>query len=152
MSVGGLGSSLTQHLLCQAAQKSGSFKAIRRPTVLIYLFLFLFFFFPSRQGTAMTFLQGHQDEWCTFCVSKHRKALCSVTDILFGPDTSYSPGPIEEAASWATTSGIHTHSGLGVGAVCLAMKHWPCCLCSPEFSLCFLQKPLYSQTHLSYAH
>lgn len=63
----------------------------------------------------MTFLQGHQGEGCTFCVSKHRKASCSVTDILFDPDTSYTPGPIEEAASWASTSGMRTHSGFAGG-------------------------------------
>lgn len=60
----------------------------------------------------MTFLQDHQDEGCTFWVSKHRKVACSAKDILFGPDASYSPGPIE-VASWAFTSGMHTHAGLG---------------------------------------
>lgn len=50
---------------------------------------------------------------CAFCVSKHRKASCLAKDILFGPDTSFSSGPVEEAASWALTPGLHVHFGLG---------------------------------------
>lgn len=55
----------------------------------------------------MTLLQGHQDEACTFCVSKHRKVSCLAKDILFGPDPSYSPGPAEETTSWTLTLGLH---------------------------------------------
>lgn len=149
-SVGGLESSLTQHLLCRAARKPGSSKVISRPTMLIYLFVCFFF---SCQGTVITFFQGHQDEGYTLCVSKHRKVSGSARDILFGPDYILQ--------SWSCRGGgflnnylRHTHTFWlgGKGLYVCAGNHWPCHSCSPEFSLCFLQKPLHSQTHPSCAY
>lgn len=144
-SLGSLGSASTQCLLCPVVQKPGSSKVIPRPTVLRFVCCCVFVIFFLHQGKVMTLLQGHQDKACTFCVSKHRKVSCLAKDILFGPDPSYSPGPAEETTSWALTLGL-TYVWLGPGVLCRSMRHQPC-LCGPEFSLRFPQKPLCSQTH-----
>lgn len=116
-SLGGLVSAFTQCLLCPTVQKPGSSKVIPRSTVLRFVCCCVFVFFFLHQGKVMTLLQGHQDEECTLCVSKHRKVSCLAKDILFGPDPSYSPGPAEETTSWALTLGLHVHLPLVGGSI-----------------------------------
>lgn len=149
-SLRGLGSASTQGLLCPTVQKPGSSKVIPRPTVRRFVCCCVLVLFFLRQGKVMTLLQGHQDEACTFCVSKHRKVSCLVKDILFGPDPSYSPGPGDNILG--INLGPSRTFGLGQGfyaqGVLGSMRHQPS-LCSPEFSLRFPQKPLRSRTHPS---
>lgn len=91
-SAGGLGSTSTQCLLCQTVQKSGSSKVTPTSTVLIYL-LFCFL--------------------CFFSIRVYILCQQAQEDVMLGPDRSYSPGPVEEAASWALTLGLHIYFSLG---------------------------------------